>query len=292
MKKYLFLFTFLLTTVFCFSQEITTSVKGVVINSADDTPLESVNIVNLNQVVGTITNDKGEFSISAKVNDTLHFSYLGFKSIKVRVTNDWLKFGSSNIELTELAFALEKVVINQLKLTGYLEVDIKQVPSINNNYRYSISGLPSTGYEASAPTAITRVLGSIFNPADFLNRMFGKKPNEMRKLKKMKQDDEIRNLLASRFDREMLTALLQVDRVDLDEIVSQCNYSKGFIQTANDLQILDAISGCYEEYKVLKKKFDSLLLLITELDVSELTNNEFYVKFKQELLLKCITNFL
>ena len=252
MKKYLFLFTFLLTTLFCFSQEITTSVKGVVINSADDTPLESVNIVNLNEVVGTATNDKGEFEIKAKPNDTLHFSYLGFKSIKVRVTNDWIKFGSSKIELTEVALALEEIVINQLKLTGYLEVDIKQVP-INNNYRYSISGLPGTGYEASSPTAITRVLGSIFNPADFLNRMFGKKPNEMRKLKKMKQDDEIRNLLASRFDREMLTALLQVDRVDLDEIVSQCNYSKGFIQTANDLQILDAISECYEEYKLLSR---------------------------------------
>jgi hypothetical protein len=182
----------------------------------------------------------------------LHFSYLGFKSITVRVTNDWIKFGSAKIELTEVALALEEIVINQLKLTGYLEVDIKQVP-INNNYRYSISGLPSTGYEASSPSAITKVLGSIFNPADFLNRMFGKKPNELRKLKKMKQDDEIRNLLASRFDREMLTALLQVDRVDLDEIVSQCNYSKGFIQTANDLQILDAISECYEEYKLLSR---------------------------------------
>ena len=251
MKKYQLLFTLLLFTVFGFSQESTT-VKGVVINSADDKPLESVNIVNLNQVVGTSTNAAGEFEISAKANDTLHLSYLGFKSIKVRVTNDWIKFGSSNIALTELALALEEVVINQLKLTGYLEVDIKQVP-INNNYRYSISGLPSTGYEASSPSAITKVLGAIFNPADFLNRMFGKKPNEMRKLKKMKQDDEIRNILAARFDREMLTALLQVDRVDLDEIVSQCNYSKGFIQTANDLQILDAISECYEEYKLLSR---------------------------------------
>ncbi|GGK19667.1 membrane protein [Yeosuana aromativorans] len=238
--------------MFCFAQESTT-VKGVVINSADDTPLESVNIVNLNQVVGTSTNDKGEFEIRAKANDTLHFSYLGFKSIKVRVTNDWIKFGSSKIELTELALALEEVVVNQLKLTGYLEVDIKQVPLNNNNYRYSISGLPSTGYEASSPSAITRIMGSIFNPADFLHRMFGKKPNELRKLKKMKEDDEIRNILASRFDREMLTALLQVDRVDLDEIVSQCNYSKGFIQTANDLQILDAISECYEEYKLLSR---------------------------------------
>ncbi|MBE9490693.1 MAG: carboxypeptidase-like regulatory domain-containing protein, partial [Bacteroidetes bacterium] len=61
------------------------------------------------------------------------------------------------------------------------------------------------------------------------------------------------NLLASRFDRETLLVLLQVDRLDLDLIVSECNYSKDFINTANDLQILDAISECYEEYKVLSR---------------------------------------
>ncbi|GAB1857378.1 carboxypeptidase-like regulatory domain-containing protein [Flavobacteriaceae bacterium MHTCC 0001] len=231
-----------------------TSVLGTVINAANDNPLESVNIVNLNQVKGTTTNNKGEFEISAKVNDTLHFSYIGFKSIKVRVTNDWLKYGSSKIELTELALALEEVVVNQLKLTGYLEVDIRQVPSINDNYRYQIAGLPSKGYEAGKKSGLTKVVGSIFNPADFLHRMFGKKPNELRKLRQMKKDDEIRNLLASRYDRETLTALLNLERVDLDEIVSQCDYSKGFIQTANDLQILDAISECYEEYKLLSNR--------------------------------------
>lgn len=252
MKNNLLLILLLITSTVVFGQQ-NDKVTGVVVNASNGEVLESVNIVNLNQVVGTATNSEGKFQITAKANDTLHFSYLGFKSIKVRVTNDWLKFGSSKIELTELALALEEVVVNQLKLTGYLVVDIKQVPIINNNYRYSISGLPSTGYEADSPGAITKIVGSIFNPADFLHRMFGKKPNEMRKLKKMKEDDEIRNLLATRFDREMLTVLLQVDRVDLDEIISRCNYSKGFIQTANDLQILDAISECYEEYKVLSR---------------------------------------
>jgi len=254
MKQYLLLFFILVSSIFCFSQEDEGKVKGVVVDASSNHFLESVNIVNLNKVIGTSTNSNGEFEISVKVNDTLHLSYLGYKSIKVRVTNDWLKFGSATtIKLTELALALEEVVVNQLKLTGYLEVDIKQVPAINTNYRYSISGLPSTGYEAGRPSTINKVLGSIFNPADFLHRMFGKKPNELRKLKKMKEDDEIRNLLASRFDREMLTVLLQVNKVDLDEIVSQCNYSKGFIQSANDLQILDAISECYEEYKVLNR---------------------------------------
>ena len=252
MRFYSLLFLTIIFCTFGFSQDLH-KVKGVVMNAANDEFLESVNIVNLNQVIGTSTNSIGEFEISAKVNDTLHLSYLGFKSIKVRVTNDWIKFGGATIKLTELALALEEVVVNQLKLTGYLEVDIKQVPIINDNYRYSISGLPSTGYEAGKPTALTKILGSVFNPADFLHRMFGKKPNELRKLKKMKEDDEIRNLLASRFDREMLMVLLDVDKVDLDEIVSQCNYSKGFIQTANDLQILDAISECYEEYKLMNR---------------------------------------
>ena len=126
---------------------------------------------------------------------------------------------------------------------------------IKSNYRYSISGLPNSGYEAGdrRPNAISKVVGAIFNPADFLHNIFGKKPNELRKLKKMKDDDEIRNLLASRYDREMLMVLLQVDKYDLDEIVNQCNYSKDFINSANDLQILDAISECYEEYKILNR---------------------------------------
>ncbi len=251
MKNQLLLFTFLVTTVFCYAQEVT-KINGIVIDSADESPLESVNIININQVKGTTTNANGEFEISAKANDTIHFSYLGFKSIRVRVTNDWIKFGSSKIALTELALALEEVVVNQLKLTGYLEVDIKQVP-INTGSRYSISGLPSTGYESRTPSALTKILGSIFNPADFLYNMFGRKPNEMHKLKKMKQDDEIRTILATRFDREMLTVLLQIDRVDLDLIISECNYSKDFVRTANDLQILDAISECYEEYKILSR---------------------------------------
>ena len=230
-------------------------VRGKIVDASNDMPMENVNIVNLNQVFGTATNQEGAFEIQAKVNDTLHLSFLGYKSIKVRVTNDWINFGNqTTIKLTELAFALEEVVINKLKLTGYLEIDIKQIP-IQKNVRYSISGLNS-GYESSprTPSMVTKVLGAIFNPADFLHNVFGKKPREMRKLRKMKQQDEIRNILSSRFDREMLTALLKVDKIDLDLLISECNYSDDFIKTANDLQILDAISECYEEYKILSRE--------------------------------------
>ena len=255
--RYLLILFLCLTTAHSYSQDSTatttpTTVKGTIISSSTDIPLSEVNIININQVKGVATDDNGEFEIRAKANDTLHLSYVGYKSIKVRVTNDWLKFGNTEIEMTELALALEEVTVKSLQLTGYLEVDMKAVP-IQSNNQYRISGLYGTAYEGGKPNIATKVLGAIFNPADFLYNMFGRKPNEMHKLKKMKEDDEIRNQLATRFDREMLLVLLQVNKFDLDEIVNQCNYSKNFINTANDLQILDAISECYEEYKVIKK---------------------------------------
>lgn len=230
------------------------SISAIVINAQTEVRMESVHVVNLNQVTGTITNEKGEFAITAAVNDTLYLSFLGFKAQKIRVTNDMFKFKDTKIALTELAYALEEVIVRPYQLTGYLEIDVKNLP-INNAYQYSISGL-SVAYEGGNknPSAVTKVLGAILNPADLLRNLFGKKPAQMRKLRQMKEDEEIRNLLASKFDREILTEFLQLEKVDIQDILNNCNYSKSFITTANDLQILDAISGCYEEFKVLNRK--------------------------------------
>lgn len=156
--------------------------------------MADVSIININKVKGTTSNASGYFEIPAEVNDTLHISTLGYKSIKVRVTNDWVKTKSTKIRMTEKAYALEEVVINQYNLTGYLEIDYKIIP-IKENYRYSISGLTS-GYEAGeySPNAFSRVMGSIFNPADMLYNFFGKKPTELKRLKEMKKDDAVKNL--------------------------------------------------------------------------------------------------
>jgi len=59
--------------------------------------------------------------------------------------------------------------------------------------------------------------------------------------------------LQSKFDRETLMAVLQLERDDINEILNHCSYSIDFIKSANDLQILDAISECYEEYRVLTR---------------------------------------
>ncbi|AWA31459.1 hypothetical protein HYN48_09315 [Flavobacterium magnum] len=255
--RYFAVFFFMLFSAVVSAQEKQEGqvVSGTVINDNTLLPMPNVNIININKVRGTVSDDKGNFQIAVTASDTLHISFLGYKSIKVRVTNDWIKNKTTTIHLTEKAYALEEVIVRPYNLTGYLEIDAKLIP-IKENYRYSISGLPA-GYEAGdaySPNAFGRVLGSIFNPADMLYNFFGKKPTELRRLKEMKKDDAVRNALEEKFDREMIAVLLGVTKEEIGEIMSRCNYSEQFIKTANDLQIMDAISACYEEYKILKKK--------------------------------------
>lgn len=252
----LFLFFFLSLNAFAQGELVGQKVSGTIINDNTLLPITNANVINVNKVKGVVTNASGFFEMEVSVSDTLHISILGYQSLRVRVTNDWLKNGTAKILMTEKAIALEEVVVKKYDLTGYLEVDSKLIPE-KENYRYSISGLP-TAYEAgdSSPNAFTRVLGSIFNPADMLYNFFGKKPKELKKLKSMKKDDTVRTLLESKFDREMISVLLGVDKKEIAEILQRCNYSESFIQTANDLQILDAISECYEQYKVLTKKHE------------------------------------
>ena len=252
--RYFVVFFITLLSLNAYSQTgNSTTVSGTTVSDITLLPVSGVNIININKVKGTVSDGKGNFTIEATANDTLHISFIGYQPIKVRVTNDWL--GNNNntrIPLTEKAKVLEEIVINKYNLTGFLQIDAKLAPVQDKNYRYGIAGL-NLGYEGgeNSPGAFRRIISSAFNPADLLSNVFGKKPTEMRRLREMKKDDAVRNALASKFDRETLAALLGVTKEDIADILERCNYSEEFVKTANDLQIMDAISGCYEEYKAV-----------------------------------------
>ncbi len=253
--KIIFLFTFLLgiNSLTWSQNEEQETITGVVMNASNDKPLENVNIVNINTVKGSTTNKDGVFQLKASVNDTLYISYLGFRSIQVKITEDWTRFGDVKIKMTESAIALEEVKLKEIQLTGYLEIDAKNIP-IYDNYRYSISGL-DYAYEGGnyQKSAISKVLQSVSNPTDLLYKTFGRKEQQMRRLRKMKLNENIKEILQDKYDRETLSAVLQISKDDIDQVLDRCNYSRDFVTTANDLQVLDAINGCYEEYRAINR---------------------------------------
>jgi hypothetical protein len=255
MQKILFTFLFIFT-LNSFSQTDSlkvTTLKGQIVHGQSKRSLSAAHILNLNTVEGTITNDKGFFELPTRANDTILLSYLGFASIKLKVTNDLLKGNELVIALYEKPEEIREVVINSIKLIGVLEVDVKQVPK-DRFTRIHINGLPQT-YEIGKPKEkdFSSPLAALFQPVDFLYTLFGKKPKQLKKLQKLKKQDDLRKMLAGKFDREVMMEYLEMDSQELSELLSDCNYSEYFIKKASDLQMIEAVLDCYENYKAHKK---------------------------------------
>ncbi|MBS9774239.1 MAG: carboxypeptidase-like regulatory domain-containing protein [Tenacibaculum sp.] len=250
MKQHFYItFLVILISSLCLSQE--TKLKGKIIDNDTKKPLISAHILNLNSVVGTITNDEGFFNVTSKVNDTILISHLGYESIKLKVTNDLLKVNKLTISLNEKPEEVKEVVVASTKLIGVLEVDVKQVPK-DKFTRIHLNGLPQT-YEIGRPQKISSPISKLFNPVDLVYSLFGKKPRELRKLKKLKEQDGLRKMMSKNFNREALMEYLGMDKQQLMDLLSYCNYSEYFTKKASDLQMIEAVLNCYENYKAIQK---------------------------------------
>lgn len=256
MQKQLLFLLFLAITQIGFGQIIDNKKQlfliGKIIENIENKPLQSADIINLNTVIGTTTNRKGEFRIKAQANDTLFISYIGYQSIKLKVTNDLLKGNELVISMHEKVIDLDEVTLRPHQLVGVLVVDAKNVPE-DRFTRIHINGISQT-YEVGRPISRNygSVLGALFNPIDFWYKRFGKKPQQLARLRKLREKDEIRGIMQQKFSREILMDYMDVSKKELDDLLDECNHSEYFIKKASDLQIIEAVLECYENYKALK----------------------------------------
>ncbi len=225
---------------------------GRVISNTDKKPLQSAHILNLNTVEGTITGSDGTFTLGAAVNDTIFISYIGFQSVKLKITNDLLKGNELEISIHEKTINMDEVTVKSHKLIGVLVVDAKNVPE-DRYSRIQINGLPQAYEMCNARSNYSSGLNAIFNPVDFWYDKLGSKPKELKRLKKLKEGDQIRNMMEQKFNREVIMDYLDMSRKELNELMSECNYSQSFIERASDLQILEAFLECYENHNAIQK---------------------------------------
>ncbi|GFR80820.1 carboxypepD_reg-like domain-containing protein [Elysia marginata] len=229
-------------------------IEGKVLNARTRTFIPNVYVINLTSVSGTTTDQTGTFKIQSKVRDKLYFSFLGFKPIKVEVTNDMIKYRGTEVALTELAYALETDVATLYSFTGFLDIDARNTP-ITVGRRYNISGLPNRSYEVGdySPGAVTKMLGGLFGVDNSLYSVFRRKAEKMKKLRLMRKNTDIKAFLSSKYDRNMILEFLGISIYDLEAILKNCNYSNLFIKKANDLQVLEAVSTCYDNFNILNR---------------------------------------
>ncbi len=245
MIKRFFYLIFLIAGIHAFGQDQFFS--GTIIHAGTKQVLVGANIVNLTSLDGTTSDENGMFSIPAKVNDSIIVTFMGFKTINIKANPEILK-KHQTIYMLEAPLALDEVIVSSDQLTGSLPIDVNLIPL---QKQIDISPKIAAMFGNPNPTALSRVndvLKEIMNPVDLIYNIFATHAKDMRRLKKIQEEDKVKQILAAKFDREILSRLLKIDKKDVYLVLEMCDYPQHFIEKANDLQILEAILNCYSQY--------------------------------------------
>ncbi|MDG1870722.1 MAG: TonB-dependent receptor [Flavobacterium sp.] len=161
----------LLCNVVVFAQKKYT-LTGKVTAASDKMPIPGANLIIKDSKTGTITDFDGGFSISVSSGDKLQFSYLGYETKTIAITNQ----STLNIALSEAGNQLEQVVVigygtqKRANVTGSISkvtnTDLDQIPvsRVDDALIGQVAGVniqqtnPGAG---EAPTIKVRGQGSI-----------------------------------------------------------------------------------------------------------------------------------
>ncbi|MCH3885311.1 SusC/RagA family TonB-linked outer membrane protein [Tenacibaculum aquimarinum] len=156
----------------CIFAQSSYSLKGTVVAKSDNFGLPGVSVRILNSNSGTETDLDGSFSLQVKKGNVLEFSFLGFASQTVTISNQ----KTLNISLVEDADVLDEVVIvgygtqKKSHLTGAISkvknetLDQIAVSRVDDALVGQVSGVniqATEGEAGSAPTIRIRGVGSI-----------------------------------------------------------------------------------------------------------------------------------
>lgn len=132
-----------------FSQAV--DLRGKVTASSD---IDRIHVINKTANRFTITNDNGEFEISASVNDTILISALQYQPVEVVITPVIVQTKYIDVELSDKITELDEVVVGKI-LTGDLLTDIEN-SDVKRDINFYDLGIP--GYTGKQKTQSERRL--------------------------------------------------------------------------------------------------------------------------------------
>tara|TARA_R110002049_G_scaffold274391_1_gene452315 strand:- start:3633 stop:4400 length:768 start_codon:yes stop_codon:yes gene_type:complete len=179
--------------------------------------IENIHVINKTAQVFTVTNSKGEFTISASLNDSLMFTSVQHKTKNVIIDATIFSAKTVTVKLEELVNQLDEVTVGKI-LTGDLNSDINNTegdPPINF---YDV-GIP--GYTGKIATQSERRLneattgGGIIPLNPILNAISGRTKMLKQQVKLEEKDNLLRQIKTSLsedfFSIYKLDEMLRVD---------------------------------------------------------------------------------
>ncbi|MFL9831262.1 hypothetical protein ABS764_10430 [Flavobacterium sp. ST-87] len=200
---------------------------------SDNFLLQNVDVINKNTQTGTRTNEKGEFILSASVNDSILFYVKDYtlKGIKLGVQD--LETNNIIVRIEKTPEELKEVIIHRVDIDWGLDKKWEQQKSEEAGVRKRANALKTPGVND----------GSIENGMDFVK--IGQKLARLFKGKEEKEipEKEFKELAANSFDEKFYTETLQLKKEEIDAFLTFCNFDpeskKTLSENSNDLVLMD-----------------------------------------------------
>ncbi len=143
--------------------QTTRTLSGVVVSAADNNPIPGINVVVKGTTVGAITDIDGKYNVPVKEGDILSFSFIGFKTEEVLISNQT----TLNIALKEEVSEFDEVVVvgygvQQKKLVTGATVQVKGDDVAKQSTTSALEGM-------QGQTAGVKITSSSGQPGEGMN---------------------------------------------------------------------------------------------------------------------------
>jgi len=208
-------------------------------------PATFVNILIKGTKVGTISDMDGNFSLLIYNTDTLMLSSVQFE-LEV-LTFAYVTSNKHFIQrfLNPRVYSLDEVEVEGIGNYERLKQEI-----IDREHRRKH---PQREFVEKEPVYNTKrpdyVKPTIANPFDYLYELWGKRPKELRELEKLETQEAYEQLLAFRFNPEVVGQLTGLQDPQLKDFMSRCRFSRDFVFNASDYQFYMAILDYFQAYQ-------------------------------------------
>jgi len=268
--KNIFKLTFLLTVSLsfcCKAQEV--KINGQVLDSENLFPLPYVNIMVVDHLIGTSTNEEGKFELNLQNisgDNKVVFSNLGFENLIISV-DSLLKL--QRIQMKPSVIVLEEVVIGKKKKIKYKTLKLDKINKSRSNLFYSTKAFEKgeslwVPYRASEPT-----IEAVFFPNDFSSQILLNK---------------IELYLSSFADTSIFR--VRIYNVDENNFPNQDIIELPIQTIKKGKTLLEIKLSDYDIEMPDKGLFIGLELIMTETNLSSFTNKEgFETKIQSPFLL-------
>jgi hypothetical protein len=225
----------------------TNDLRGQVTASSD---VGSVHVLNITAQEFTITNDKGQFIVPVRLNDTILISSIQYIPQNIVVTETILKLEYLSIKLEDRVNELDEVVVGKI-LTGDLLLDIESSDAKRDINFYDVgipgyTGKPKTQKERKFAEADSGKfiyyygIAAVINIHKILNRISGR-TKKLRGHVKLEEQELCMNRAKSNFS-DMLFEDYEVEehlRVDFFYYISEYPKFEALCKADNDFEIYE-----------------------------------------------------